>query len=172
MIPRPRVAKKLMARKNRDFDPPYTTLNAGLIRGGSAKNIIAGECRITVEWRPVPGQDPKWAAELIRAELKALARRGVQAELDVKRLDPPFEPSRRRELARLLESLSGRRAATVSFGTEAAHLPGEETVVFGPGDMTVAHKSGEFVPLRELRMCVNHLRAAIQTICGDENFRQ
>src|SRR5262249_4428785 len=149
-----------------DFDPPFTTLNAGLIRGGSAKNIIAGECRITVEWRPVPGQDAEWAAELIRSELALLAKKGVRAELDVKRLDAPFEPSHTRVLSGLLERLSGRASSTVSFGTEAAHLPGRETVVFGPGDMTVAHRSGEFVKVRDLRECVGYLRSAIEAFCG------
>ena len=163
-----RVAKKLAGRKNRDFDPPYTTLNAGLIRGGTAKNIIAGECRITVEWRPVPGDDPAWAAELIREELKALARRdpGFRAELDVKRLDPPFSPSATHEVCSLLESLAKRKASTVSFGTEAPHLAGKETVVFGPGDMRVAHKSGEYVPVADLQKCSGYLRAAIAHFCG------
>ncbi len=164
------VSKKLAQRRNRDFDPPFTTLNAGLIRGGSAKNIVPGECHITVEWRPVPGQDPAWAAGLIREELASLARKhpGLDATLDVKRLDPSFEPSQTHNLASLLESLSGRRSATVSFGTEAAHLgtPGSETVVFGPGDMTVAHKSGEFVPIRELNQCVAYLKTAIQRFCA------
>jgi acetylornithine deacetylase len=41
-----------------------------------------------------------------------------------------------------------------------------ETLVFGPGDMTVAHKTGEFVPLEELRACVTDLTAAIQQLCG------
>jgi acetylornithine deacetylase len=156
------VAKKLASKKNRDFDPPYTTLNAGLIHGGTAKNIVAGECRITVEWRPVPGQDPAWPAELIREAL-----RGFDAQLHIRRNDPPFEPARTRQLARLLESISGKPSTTVSFGTEAAHLKtgGEETVVFGPGDMTVAHQTGEFVPVAELNRCVAHLTAAIRRIC-------
>ncbi len=161
-----RVARKLASRRNRDFDPPYTTLNAGMIKGGSAKNIIPGECRITVEWRPIPGHDPDWAAGLIREELARLARQGVQADLDVKRLDPPFNPSPARHLCSLLESLSSRPAKTVSFGTEAAHLPGKETVVFGPGDMTVAHKSGENVPIADLEKCVAYLRAAIGRLCA------
>jgi acetylornithine deacetylase len=139
-----RVAKKLEARKNRAFDPPFTTLNVGLIQGGTAKNIIAGECRITVEWRPVPGQPADWAAELIR---EALAGLRVDAKLDVKRRDPSFDPSATTNLVTMVESLTGRRATTVSFGTEAAHLSGlaSEVIVFGPGEMTVAHKSGEFV---------------------------
>ncbi len=156
-----RVAKKLARRKNRDFDPPYTTLNVGLIHGGSAKNIVAGECRITVEWRPVPGQDPAWAAKLIR---EALA--GFDAKLEIKRIDPPFEPSAAHGLADLLETVSGNACTTVSFGTEAAHLAtGGEIVVFGPGDMTVAHKSGEFVRVADLRKCAAYLQAVIERIC-------
>lgn len=157
-----RVAKKLASRKRRDFDPPYTTLNVGLIQGGSAKNIVAGECIITVEWRPVPGQDPAWAAELIRETLA-----GFDARFNVKRIDPPFEPGATRELANLLETISGNPSTTVSFGTEAAHLNtgGEETIVFGPGDMTVAHTSGEFVRVADLRRCVANLRSVIERIC-------
>ncbi len=158
-----RVAKKLEARKNRAFDPPFTTLNVGLIQGGTAKNIVAGECRITVEWRPVPGQPGDWAAELIR---EALAGLRVDATLDVKRLDPAFDPSAKKDLVKMMESISGRRATTVSFGTEAAHLSPltKEVIVFGPGDMTVAHKSGEFVPVKALNECVRYLVELVEGI--------
>ncbi len=160
-----RVAKKLESRKNRAFDPPFTTLNVGLIQGGTAKNIVAGECVITVEWRPVPGQPAGWAADLIR---EALAGLGVDARLEVKRLDPAFSPSATRNLAGMMESMTGRAAATVSFGTEAAHLSGltSEAVVFGPGDMTVAHKSGEFVPVKALDDCAGYLVELIGRLCG------
>lgn len=158
-----RVAKKLEARKNRAFDPPFTTLNVGLIRGGTAKNIVAGECRITVEWRPVPGQPGDWAAELIR---EALAGLRVDATLDVKRLDPAFDPSATKNLITMMESISGRRATTVSFGTEAAHLSmlTSEVIVFGPGDMTVAHQSGEFVAVKALKECVGCLVELIRRL--------
>ncbi len=160
-----RVARKLETRKDRNFDPPFTTLNVGLIQGGTAKNIVAGECRITVEWRPIPGQDPGRAADLIREQLAGLR---VDAELKVQRLDPGFAPAAGEDVARLLESLTRRRSATVSFGTEAPHLRSlaSETVVFGPGNMTVAHKTGEFVPVAELSRCVSHLRKVIEKLCG------
>jgi acetylornithine deacetylase len=163
-----RVAKKLEQRKNRTFDPPFTTLNVGLIQGGTAKNIIAGECRITVEWRPVPGQEPDWAAQLIREALAGLrVDATLDAKFDVKRIDPAFAPSATRNLATITESLSRRTATTVSFGTEAAHLSGltSEAIVFGPGDMTVAHKSGEFVPVKELNECVCYLVELINRLC-------
>ena len=164
------VAKKLAVRKNADFDPPYTTLNVGLIQGGTAKNIVAGECRITVEWRPVPGEDAGRVAALIRGELLRLRRRypGFNARLHVQRMDPAFDPAPTDELATLVQSLSRRRPATVSFGTEAAHLRSmtTEAIVFGPGNMETAHKTGEFVPTAELTQCVAILKKVIEKMCA------
>ncbi len=164
------VAAKLEGRRKRGFDPPYTTMNVGTIHGGTAKNIVAGECRMLVEWRPVPGQEPGWAAELMGEGLRALAgkRGGWKARLDVLRLEPPFEPTGETDLGDTLEALTGKRATTLSFSTEAPHLgPADgEAVVFGPGDMTTAHRTGEWVPVGELRACVRHLRAVIGRFCG------
>jgi acetylornithine deacetylase len=164
------VARQLSSRTNSDFDPPFTTLNAGLIQGGTAKNIVPGECRITVEWRPVPGQDAAWAGTLIEEELERLSREfpGFDAELKVTRLDPAFSPTQTSDLASLFESLTRHSSTTVPFGTEAAHLASltSEAIVFGPGDMTVAHKTGEFVPIEELRLCVTYLVAAIEELCS------
>jgi acetylornithine deacetylase len=161
-----RVSKTLATKKNRAFDPPFTTLNVGLIHGGTAKNIIAGECRITVEWRPVPGQPADWAAQLIREALEKLP--GIAAAFNVIRLDPPFEPSASNTLAAMVAQLSGTRAHAVPFGTEAAHLGPlvDEVIVFGAGDMTVAHTDREFVPVKELRACAQHLRAIVERLCG------
>ncbi|HEX4594860.1 MAG TPA: acetylornithine deacetylase [Bryobacteraceae bacterium] len=168
-----RIAKKLATRKNRSFDPPFTTLNVGLIQGGTAKNIVPGECRFTVEWRPIPGQNTRWAAELIREEFGRLAHKhpGLDASLDVQRLDPSFHPAATGHLATLLESLTRRRSTTVSFGTEAAHLGPltTEAIVFGPGDMTTAHKTGEFVPIAELSECTQYLSAVIEKLCANKS---
>src|SRR4029079_12806900 len=40
-----KTAEQLKDDQRAGFDPPHTTLNIGLINGGSAKNIIPGECR-------------------------------------------------------------------------------------------------------------------------------
>ena len=39
------------------FDPPYTSFNVGRIAGGTAVNIIARDCAVDWEFRPVPGED-------------------------------------------------------------------------------------------------------------------
>ena len=118
-----------------------------------------------MEWRPVPGDDATRAAVLIQEEL---ARLGVDARFEVQRMDPPFHPSPTEVLATLVESLSRSSSTTVAFGTEAAHLGSltTETIVFGPGNMETAHKSGEYVPVHELSKCVDLLKTVIQTLCA------
>lgn len=158
------VAEELASHRDPGFDPPFTTLNVGLIQGGTAKNIVPGECRMTLEWRPVPGQPADLAIDLIRRELT-----GFDAELIVMRLDAPFAPSSQQTLQQRIATLTGREGTTLSFGSEAGHLGkySDEVVVFGAGDMTTAHKTGECVPLVELRTCVRVLRTLVEDFCGN-----
>src|SRR6185437_4742257 len=74
------IAEELKNDQHQDFDPPFTTINIGLINGGSAKNIIPGECRFTLEWRTIPSQKPDHVLDLVRAAITNL-----------KRDDPDFE---------------------------------------------------------------------------------
>jgi acetylornithine deacetylase len=71
------------------------------------------------------------------------------------------------KLVRLLEEATAKSAGTISFGTEAPEMQrlGAEAVVLGPGDIRVAHRTGEFVPVSELRHCVRILARAIEHFC-------
>ncbi|MFN2514869.1 MAG: acetylornithine deacetylase [Pyrinomonadaceae bacterium] len=162
-------AKELKSEEHADFDPPYTTLNVGIIRGGTAKNIIPGECHFTLEWRPLPGQGRGQVLDLVAAAIKhqKTLDQGFCCEVDAARADQGFETSPDSPLVRLLENISGNEAGTVAFGTEAAQMAqlGAEAVVFGPGDIRVAHQTGEFVPVSELEKCVEILIKAIETLC-------
>jgi acetylornithine deacetylase len=164
-----RVAHELEDDRDPAFDPPFTTLNVGIIEGGTAKNIVPGKCRLLVEWRPIPGQHANHVPDIITRELAALRQSypSLDAEFHVQRMDPAFAPSKSQHLADLLCSMTGKPPATIAFGSEAAHLSGlaGETIVFGPGDMTVAHRTGENVPVAELHECVAHLQSVIDHLC-------
>ena len=163
------VAEALKAHKHEAFAPPYTTINVGVIAGGTAKNIIAGECRFTLEWRPVPGQAAAHTLDLIQAEVERLraADPDFACRVDVLRLDEANETPAESSLVRHLEGATGKRAGTVAFGTEAPQLRemGAEAVVFGPGSISNAHRTGEFVPVAELERCVEILAGAIRHFC-------
>jgi len=163
------IASQLKDDQHAAFDPPYTTLNVGLINGGSAKNVLAGECRFTLEWRPVPTQPSEHMLELFKAAIdeEMKADPDFQCEVDANRQDTGFETAPDSPLVRLLEKATGNESGTVAFGTEAAQMKllGSEAVVIGPGDIREAHRTGEFVPVAELERCAEVLRQSIQQLC-------
>lgn len=160
----------LRQEQQEGFSPSFTTLNVGVLQAGKAKNIIAGEARFTLEWRPVPLQ----ATARVRAALSLIAARvhrrfprlGVQVQ--VQREESGYATPADSVLVRFLEAQSGFSAGTVPFGTEAPSLIalGAQSVVFGPGDIRVAHQTGEFVPLSDLARGVEILAEAIGSFCG------
>jgi acetylornithine deacetylase len=167
------IAEELKSDGHDSFDPPQTTVNVGLIAGGAAKNVIAGECRFTLEWRPVPGQRPEHVAELVAREVEALRAEdsGFDCSVRVLRLDAGIETPADAPLVRALEELTGKAAGAISFATEAPQLAelGADAVVFGPGDIRVAHRTGEFVPASELNEAVAIMRRLIERFCAREH---
>ena len=160
-----KIGLRATTERHERFDPPYTTVNIGTISGGTAKNIVPAECRFLVEWRPVPGQNERWIADLIGQELARAQGEdsGLQATFEPIRIDPGFETDPQSKLVGELERLSGKSAVAVAFGTEAPYLKklGAETIVFGPGDMKTAHSVEENVAIDELERCVEILSSLI-----------
>ena len=167
------AARALEQEQDPSFTPGYTTVNVGVIQGGKAKNIIPGSCRFVVEWRPIPSQPVEKVAQLLEEIAAALAAEepGFVAEVRTLRADRGADTPARSELVRFLSEASGRATDTVSFGTEAPQLAalGAEAVVFGPGDIQVAHRTGEYVPVDELVRCEAILSSAIERFSGTEN---
>jgi len=165
-----KIAEHLKEERHPGFDPPYTTLNVGLIRGGTAKNVIAGECRFTLEWRPIPGQLSDRLLEHLQLAIEAekISDPDFDCEIDASRADAGFETARDSRIVSLLEEATGKSAGSVAFGTEAAQMIrlGAATVVLGPGDIRVAHQTGEYVSTEQLEGCVKILRQAIERLCA------
>lgn len=152
------------------FAPPHATFNVGLIRGGKARNILAGQCFFTLEWRPLPGQAPERALGLFEeAAARVVARSGgrLRVEHTPVRIDKAAVTPADAELVQFLEAASGKASRTIPFGTELPELldMGAEACVFGPGDIRVAHRTGEHVEVAELERAAAILEAAIERFC-------
>ena len=145
------------------FSPSFTTLNIGTIRGGTAKNIVPGECRFQLEWRPVPGQANEAVPKAIMGIANALrnADPDFRCNLQIVRQQPGFETPPSSKLIRSIEAITGRPSTSIPFGSEASLVASvaEEVAVFGPGNMQTAHSSRECVPLQELDEAANCLRS-------------
>ena len=163
------IAEGLKSDQRAAFDPPYTTLNVGLIEGGTAKNIIAGECRFTLEWRNIPGQKSDYVLTLVKQAVEELRTQDADfvCEIEASRADDSFETPPDSELVQFLEETCGQASGTVAFGTEAPSMIelGADAIVFGPGDIRVAHRTGEFVPIDQINSSVHILQRAIEHFC-------
>ncbi|MFI8609673.1 acetylornithine deacetylase [Pseudomonas sp. NPDC077649] len=151
------------ARRDARFDPPYSTVQTGLIQGGRALNIVPAECQFDFEVRALPADDPQQVAHDLRtyAETELLPQmRAVSAasaiEFQALSAYPGLATDPQGEAAELLALLSGSRDfSTVAFGTEGGLFDeaGIATVICGPGSMEQGHKPDEFVSLAQLDAC-------------------
>jgi len=150
------------------FDPPYTTLNVGVIRGGTAVNIIARQCSFDWEFRPIPGFD----AALIKHRLddhvaaNILPRmRKIAPEADVVTTmslsQSPLVPDADSPAEALVRLLTGANTAgAVAFSTEASLFQdaGMSAVICGPGSIEQAHQPDEFIAVEQVDACLSFLR--------------
>jgi acetylornithine deacetylase len=138
------------------FDPPRTTLNIGVIEGGTAKNIIPGLCSFLVEWRAIPGEDPGRVFEHLQGLVKAAQEAEPRARIQMEslRAEPGFSPAAKGRLQLRLAELLVADPVGISFGSEASRVAriADEVIVIGPGDMRSAHSDRECVPIAELEI--------------------
>ncbi|MEI6098673.1 MAG: acetylornithine deacetylase [Alphaproteobacteria bacterium] len=140
------------------FYPPFTTLHVGMIHGGTAHNITAGDCHFAIEMRVLPGED----AEALADDLLGAAAR-LDAALKARRPEAGVTltrffgvPGLRPEPAGAAEALAARLTGAngtgvVSYGTEAGQFQqaGYSAVICGPGDIAQAHQADEYLDLSE-----------------------
>lgn len=143
------------------FDPPWSTLQIGVLRGGTAINVIPDAAEADVEVRAIPGTDPMKVFERLRDRVGpdvTFAPLSAYPAMALDVADP---------LVGLLSDLTGQAPqAAVSFGTEAGlyQAAGIPSVVCGPGDIARAHRPEEFITtaeLEEARMMVRRLIATV-----------
>lgn len=157
------------------FDPPFSTVQTGLIKGGRALNIVPAECAFDFEVRALPGFDAQSVADEMQqyaAEQLLPKMQAVSAASDI-RLQPlsaypGLATPPDSEAARLLARLCGSNDfGTVAFGTEGGLFDraGIPTVVCGPGSMEQGHKPDEFVSVEQLQGCDTLLSRLADYLC-------
>lgn len=145
------------------FDPPFSTVQTGLIKGGRALNIVPAECEFDFEVRALPGFDAQQVADELQryAESELLPKmQAVQPDTAIRLQSlsayPGLATPPDSDAARLLARIAGSSEfGTVAFGTEGGLFDqaGIPTVVCGPGSMDQGHKPDEFISLEQLHAC-------------------
>jgi acetylornithine deacetylase len=170
--------EELKTRAPRDsrFDPPYSTIQTGVIHGGIARNVIPRHCTLDWEMRPVSRADADYALSDIRryaSETLLPMMRAVSPDATIVTHVigeiPGLEPMTDSEAVALARALTGENASeVVSFGTEAGlfQAVGIDTVVCGPGSIEQAHKPDEFVTLDQLDQCLAMIERLIPRLAA------
>jgi acetylornithine deacetylase len=161
---------ELQARYNNPgFDVSIPTLNLGHIHGGDNPNRICGHCELHFDLRPLPGMQVSELREIIDRRFDPIREStgtDVKCEALIGGVDP-FEESADSALVKAVETLTGHKAESVAFATEAAFMQqlGMETIVFGPGSIDQAHQPDEFIPLDQIQPAVDALTNLVQRFC-------
>ena len=155
------------------FHPPFTTLHVGVIQGGTAHNITAGDCRFAIEMRVVPGEDEAaLAAEVVAAAARIEAgMRAVRPEAGITLTRFFRVPGLRPEVGGAAEALvaqltGANGAGVVSYGTEAGQFQeaGYSAVICGPGDIAQAHQVDEYLEISEFNAGLAYMERLLEAL--------
>jgi acetylornithine deacetylase len=143
-------------RSDPRLGPP--TLSVGRIEGGASVNTVPDRCRIEIDRRVIPGEDPLATPGQFTAELKKrlppeLTFTCSEPWLHAPALSPEHSEELVQRLGRAVDAVRGsHQVRAVPYGTDASTIAeaGIPAVVFGPGDIAKAHTCDEWVPLEEV----------------------
>ena len=161
------LRKKLAATK----DPAlgHTIVTPTMINGGSKSNVIPGSCALTLDSRVIPAVGAKAVLDGLNSVIDDLGSKDkkFKARLEVLYTADALSVPRDAEVVKLAESLTGSRAATAPYGTEAPIYCklGIPTVVLGPGSVKQAHIVDEYAPVEQVERAEAIYRQMIEKIC-------
>ena len=139
------------------------TYSVGLVEGGRGGSTVADRCQLTLDRRVLPSEGLDGAEDGVRRLLSQLEAERPGLDWSLSRT-VAFAPLRATDAGRLVEALNGAVAdlgGTVPaehpgmrFATDAAWYAaaGRPAVVFGPGDVSMAHQPDEHVAIEDLNV--------------------
>lgn len=134
---------------NNIFEVPYTTMNIGLINGGSAINSVASDCSSYIDFRVIN----KEHINLIENKIKELCDKYYGSfEVDIKIF--PFDND--------IDFIDEKNSA--GFMTEASFIDNSKKIILGVGPVT-AHEVDEHVSIESLSNCVEQYVEIINKVC-------
>jgi acetylornithine deacetylase len=155
--------------RDADYAVPCSTVHAGVLRGGTALNIVPDRAELLFEVRHLAADAPEALTERIETlAAEIAARHGTAIDLQQVSGYPGLDTAPDAEVTRLAQRLARSRALTkVAFGTEAGFFDGLgiPTVVCGPGNMEAqGHKPDEYLDRRQLEACDSMMDALLDEL--------
>ncbi|MEV3859359.1 succinyl-diaminopimelate desuccinylase [Streptomyces sp. NPDC050095] len=128
-------------------------LSAVAVRAGVAGNVVPDTCVISLNARFAPSRSPKEAEAYVRGLFPA------EYEFEVTEVVPGALPGLDRPAVASLVAFLGAEPRPKLGWTDVARFTelGVPALNYGPGDPSLAHTAGEYVPLAQLADCERRL---------------
>lgn len=131
------------------FEIPYTTMNLGLINGGSAINSIPAKCTLNMDFRIADIRH----TEMIENKLNELANK---FDAKVRVIDSI------KLFANKINFIENIKAA--NFITEASFVDDSKKIILGTGPVT-AHEVNEHISKKSFEKLIGQYKGLIEKIC-------
>jgi len=162
------------ARPGCPFEPGYSTLHCGVIRGGTAQNITARTCRFVTDIRTLPDEDPlaffegleRFAREDLEPEMQRV-QPATGIHFDIRSQVPGFLAREDEPAVVLAKQLTGQNSTEcVPYGAEAGQFQqaGLSVVMCGPGSIDQAHQPDEYLSVNQLEQGTAFVRRLIDQL--------
>ena len=141
---------KIKIERNKVYEIPYTTMNIGIINGGSAINSTSANCKVMIDFRLISEEH----SNKIKSKIKELSEKYNSNLIVLQDINPFFDN------IEFLEELN-----TANFITEASFVrTGSKRVILGVGPVT-AHEVDEHIEKKSYRKLVEQYKEIICKTC-------
>jgi len=157
-----------------------TTCNVGVIRGGSAPNVVPEECELHIDRRTLPGDTEQSVVKGLTDRIASLGLApGADYDLAVDTYCEPSEIDADHPfvgtITESFEAMTGRAPGITGlpFTTDARFMRNQlaiPTVVFGPGRFELAHTVDEYVEVDALISAVAVYAHIYATFTGTQQL--
>lgn len=134
---------------NENYEVPYTTMNVGLINGGSAKNSVPASCEVSIDFRVID----KEHILLIKYKLDELSIK-YDCKVNIIEQVEPF----------CNEVEFTDKIKTANFMTEASFVNSSKKMILGVGPVT-AHEVNEHITVESYNKLVEQYKNIIKRVC-------
>lgn len=131
------------------YEVPYTTMNVGLINGGSALNSVSASCKVGIDFRIAN----KSHINIIKQEIEKIAKI-YDCEINILDDIEPF----------INKSELVNEIKTANFMTEASFVKDSERIILGTGPVT-AHEVNEYITEESYNKLVEQYKELIIKVC-------
>jgi len=141
--------QNIKINKEPRYEIPYTTMNVGIISGGSALNSIPAKCKTTLDFRII---DTNHIA-LIKNKIEELSKK-YSCSINILDCIEPF----------IDNQYTDTNQKTASFITEASFIKKSKKIILGLGPVT-AHEVNEYITKESYEELVKQYKKIILENC-------